>query len=228
MTNEEEKILEEEEVTLEEAAEEADELQEETQDEGRAIEIPVERREDVNLEDVLERQVLRGGLRGAADPNMIQKHIDNFLAMLCGETPVDSNVRTSAEYWLKRLATGEGAGSTKKIYRHTLLIANIFSGTYRFAISCSVFNNSSTALTKTTFLSYMSANGFVEASGNFRTQSPVANFSIAGFIYGTEKLYAFGMDNEGAYHSSSSDPIDITTTFNDSSTVIEDYVSEMN
>ena len=117
MTNEEEKILEEEDITLEDAAEEAEELQEETQDEGRAIEIPIERREDADLEGILERQVLRdGGLRDAADMNMIQKHIDNFLAMLCGETPVDSNVRTSTEYWLKRLATGEGSGSTKKIY----------------------------------------------------------------------------------------------------------------
>lgn len=50
---------------------------------------------------------------------MIQKHLDNFLAALCGETPVDSNVRTSTEYWLKRLADGEG-GSTKKIYCHPI------------------------------------------------------------------------------------------------------------
>lgn len=166
MTNEEEKILEEEnDITLEDAAEEADELQEETQDEGRAIEIPVERREDANLEEILERQVLRGGLRGAADPNMIQKHIDNFLAMLCGETPVDSNVRTSAEYWLKRLATGEGSGSTKKIYWHTIYFQRggtegqpAVSRVRGFMV---VLNNSSTPLTSDSFLDLLKTPGFV-------------------------------------------------------------------
>lgn len=105
MTNEEEKILEEildegNDITLEEAAEEAEDLQEETQDEGRAI----ERREDADIDQILERPVLRGRLRDAADPNMIQKHVDNFLAKISGETPVDSNVRTSDEYWLNRIA----------------------------------------------------------------------------------------------------------------------------
>ena len=156
MTNEEEKILEEildeeNDITLEDAAEEAEELQEETQDEVKEIreEIP----EDVRLDpdEIRERPVLRGGLRGAADPNMIQKHIDNFLAMLCGETPVDSNVRTSAEYWLKRLATGEGGGSTKKIYYHPIAMVRTTGG-ISYHMSALIIDNNPEAYTKTTFL----------------------------------------------------------------------------
>lgn len=120
MTNEEEKIpeeiLEEEnDITLEEAAEEAEELQEETQDEGRAIEIPVERREDI-----LERQVLRdGGLRDAGHPEMIQTHMDNFLAKIAGETPVDDKPWSSTEFWLNEIANkfgnGDGIGSIWRV-----------------------------------------------------------------------------------------------------------------
>ena len=147
MTNEEEKILEEEkDITLEDAAaEEAEELQKEVREEIR-----------LDPEDVLERPVLRGGLRGAADPNMIQKHIDNFLAMLCGETPVDSNVRTSAEYWLKRLATGEGAGSTKKIYCHPISLVNsAVSAEYKMALTMLIFNNDETPFTTTTLKKFI-------------------------------------------------------------------------
>lgn len=104
-------------------AEEVKDLEqvEEVQD---LVEAPEEIKEVKEAVEEVKAPVLRGGLRGAADPNMIQKHIDNFLAMLCGETPVDSNVRTSAEYWLKRLATGEGAGSTKKIYIHPVILVH--------------------------------------------------------------------------------------------------------
>ena len=59
-----------------------------------------------------------------ADMNMIHKHMDNFLAMIAGETPVDSNVRNSTEYWLKRIAEsgggGGGGGSAK--YTHHLRV----------------------------------------------------------------------------------------------------------
>lgn len=130
MTNEEEKILEEEkDITLEQAAEEAEELQEETQDEVKEVreEIP----EDVRLDpdEIRERPVLRdGGLRDAADPNMIQTHLDNFLAKIAGETPADDNVRNSHEYWLDRIADRvdgiqdeiDDIPSQKKLYWHGL------------------------------------------------------------------------------------------------------------
>ena len=99
MTNEEEKILEEDnDITLEEAAEEAEELQEEESAE-EVRDICEEIRE---LRQEVEQ--LRGGLRGVGHPEMIQTHLDNFLAAIAGETPVDTNVRNSTEYWLNEIA----------------------------------------------------------------------------------------------------------------------------
>lgn len=45
-----------------------------------------------------------------ADMNMIHKHLDNFLAKIAGETPIDENVRDSTEYWLNRIAESGGGG----------------------------------------------------------------------------------------------------------------------
>ena len=39
-----------------------------------------------------------------ANEEMIQRHADNFLAAIAGETPVDDNVRNSKEFWLKKIA----------------------------------------------------------------------------------------------------------------------------
>ena len=207
MTNEEEKILDEgNDITLEEAAEEAKELQEETQDEGRAI----ERREDVDLEGILERQILRGGLRGAADPNMIQKHIDNFLAMLCGETPVDSNVRTSAEYWLKRLATGEGEGSTKKIYIHPITIQKT-SGAITYSLSFFIFNNSKTAFTFTTFKEYIDT---------ISTPGSNVRFNCSGGYSNTTKTFAV------SFLAKSTDPNMYFMVGYDTTSKSQDYASD--
>lgn len=45
-----------------------------------------------------------------ASEEMIQKHLDNFLAKIAGETPVDDEVRDSTEYWLNQIAE-QGGGS---------------------------------------------------------------------------------------------------------------------
>lgn len=47
-----------------------------------------------------------GGLRGISTPTMIHTHLDNFLAKIVGETPVDTNVRNSLEYWLDQISKG--------------------------------------------------------------------------------------------------------------------------
>lgn len=39
-----------------------------------------------------------------ANEEMIQKHLDNFLAKIAGETPVDDEVRNSTEFWLNAIA----------------------------------------------------------------------------------------------------------------------------
>ena len=148
MTNEEEKILEEileegNDITLEEAAEEAEELQEETQDEGRAIEIPIERREDADLEEILERQVLRGGgLRDVGHPEMIQTHLDNFLAKIAGETPIDDNTHNSTEFWLNEIAKNQGGGG-KKYYLHNFC-GDTIEGAY---LSFTIITDDATPLT---------------------------------------------------------------------------------
>lgn len=140
--SEEEKNLEEIDL-LKEAEESEEEIREETPEEERE---PLSPEDLKDVRDLLDEvRELRGGLRGAADPNMIQKHLDNFLAALCGETPVDSNVRTSTEYWLKRLADGEG-GSTKKIYVHNISIV-IASGAIRTLIGFNIYSQDDTAYT---------------------------------------------------------------------------------
>lgn len=45
-----------------------------------------------------------GGLRGISTPTMIHTHLDNFLAKIAGEIPVDANIRNSLEYWLNEIA----------------------------------------------------------------------------------------------------------------------------
>ena len=146
MTNEEEKILEEEnDITLEDAAEEAEELQEETQDEVK--EVREEISEDVRLDpdEIRERPVLRdGGLRDAGHPEMIQTHIDNFLAMIAGATPADSNVRNSHEFWLNEIYTKYGHLAGKHLYKHTI---SAYHGTNKSAVTFVLFTESDTAIT---------------------------------------------------------------------------------
>lgn len=165
--SEEEKNLEEIDL-LKEAEESEEEIREETPEEEREPLTPEDLRDVRDLLD--EVRELRGGLRGAADPNMIQTHLDNFLAALCGETPVDSNVRTSAEYWLKRLADGEG-GSTKKIYSHALTWAysdvkplTLSSHTYQGRFQLTVYNNDPTPFTISSFVAW--AKALFESTGD--------------------------------------------------------------
>ena len=50
-----------------------------------------------------------------ADMNMIHKHVDNFLAKIAGETPIDENVRDSTEYWLDRIGAIGGVSNIMKM-----------------------------------------------------------------------------------------------------------------
>ena len=53
-----------------------------------------------------------------ANEEMIQKHLDNFLAKIAGETPVDETVQDSTEYWLNQIA--EQGGGTEVVANPTL------------------------------------------------------------------------------------------------------------
>ena len=217
MTNEEEKILEEildeeNDITLEEAAEEAEDLQKEVREEIR-----------LDPEDVPERPVLRGGLRGAADPNMIQKHIDNFLAMLCGETPVDSNVRTSAEYWLKRLAEGEG-GSTKKLYRHVVKIS-----TYNVCVE--VITQSAVAFTTATFAKYLYDIGYQNSSAGLQVNGYIAfedgKLKWISTVFSSNGTQPRGSLYTAAYTISDGEVV-VTAALESHNVSITDTVTELN
>ena len=48
-----------------------------------------------------------------ANEEMIQKHLDNFLAKIAGETPVDDTIQNSTEFWINKIA--EQGGVTEVI-----------------------------------------------------------------------------------------------------------------
>lgn len=54
-----------------------------------------------------------------ANEEMIQKHLDNFLAKIAGETPVDEEPRDSTEFWLNEIAE-QGGGGTEVVANPTL------------------------------------------------------------------------------------------------------------
>lgn len=53
-----------------------------------------------------------------ANEEMIQKHLDNFLAKIAGETPVDDTIQNSTEFWLNEIA--EQGGGTEVVANPTL------------------------------------------------------------------------------------------------------------
>ena len=98
---------------------------------------------------------VKAPLRGISTPSMIHTHLDNFLAKLCGETPVDDDVRNSMEYWINELAEGNG-GSTKKIYSHTINLYET-SSTVKYILTFMLLSDSATAYTKTTLKTRLSS-----------------------------------------------------------------------
>jgi len=54
-----------------------------------------------------------------ANEEMIQKHLDNFLAKIAGETPVDDTIQNSTEFWINKIAE-QGGGGTEVIANPTL------------------------------------------------------------------------------------------------------------
>ena len=123
-----------------------------------------------------------------ADMTMIHKHLDNFLAKIAGETPIDENVRTSTEYWLKRLADGLG-GSTKKIYYHPIYMADNTLGRIEFAI---IDNNPNPYDTKEKIIAKVKelcdTGAFVNTNGCIRTAN-TDNFESVYMIYKNAGVY---------------------------------------
>ena len=140
--------------------------------------------------------VLRGGgLRGVGHPEMIQTHLDNFLAKIAaGDTaPIDTNVRTSMEFWLNEIA-GWTAGqstddaSTKKIYRHDL---DLYTSSV-ISMNASIFSADNTPINTTTKLT----NWFNSISGRVDL-----HVNGGGSVNGTvrENIFLIRKQTEGSY-----------------------------
>ena len=66
-------------------------------------------------------KVTKSPVKGAPQtPTMIHEHIDNFLAKIVGETPVDDKPRNSTEFWLNEIAENLPGGGTEVIANPTL------------------------------------------------------------------------------------------------------------
>lgn len=102
---------------------------------------------------------VKAPLRGISTPSMIHTHLDNFLAKLCGETPIDANVRNSLEYWINELAEGHG-GSTKPIYFHLVFFTRNGPGLAFFQGNMVILNNDPTPITISMFLDILRTPGF--------------------------------------------------------------------
>lgn len=155
---------------------EENKIVEEINEDERVIEPEVV--EEVNepvVDDVKEfAPVVKAPLRDIQTPSMIHKHLDNFLAMLCGETPVDDDVRNSTEYWLKRLATGEGGGSTKKIYCHPMFLSD---GGVNVNLQMLIFDTNPDAYTiltlKTKIDALVEAGAIIQVTGWYKKSGTV-------------------------------------------------------
>lgn len=177
-----------------------DEAVEEQADEMKEFE-PVAFDEVIKDEPVKESApVLRdGGDPDPADMNMIHKHLDNFLAMLCGETPIDDNVRNSTEYWLKRLADGNG-GSTKKIYIHPITIAGIVTNYIKInntnatgRLSLMIFNNNPESYTPAKLVDYI--NYLYDNIGSTVRMICSGLVSFGGATYVCNHIYCTALNN---------------------------------
>lgn len=154
-----------------------------------------------------------GGLRGIQTPTMIHEHVDNFLAKIAGETPVDDAPRNSKEYWLNEIADWSAGkstddASTKKIYCHPLA----FIGADGSRLGAFVFNNDPTPIDSATkFLAWLNAlfavvqanvrvilTGTINISGTLYPAAYISKVNLAGFnvVSDGTNYKAYGTDAE--------------------------------
>ena len=145
-----------------------------------------------------------------ANENMIQKHLDNFLAKIAGEVPADENVRTSQEFWLNEIAKYAGGNSTddastKKIYCHPIQIGHVDSTPY-FIMTCLIFNNDPTPFTLGSFKTWLDnivllsgESAVVMASGYYKSTD--AEITSMSYIYKSKTTGNYGIAG-GKYNTS--------------------------
>ena len=130
----------------------------------------------------LEEPVLRAPLVPSSPNHMIQKHVDNFLAKIAGETPVDDNPRNSTEYWLNKIADAGGGG--EKLYTHNIIIKPNSESTI-ILFACSITLKDNTPFTMGSFIQYMidhfnTRDKMISGTGAYYYGSPAIGISIIG------------------------------------------------
>ena len=123
-----------------------------------------------------------------ANENMIQKHEDNFLAKIAGETPIDDNPRNSTEFWLNKIAESGGGGETK-LYMH--IIRFRANNTIQNEGLCFIVTANETAYTLATFCDWLYENGIEGTTTGADKALPASGIaygtSPAGIIIGVYK-----------------------------------------
>ena len=172
-------------------------------------------------------------LRDAPDPadmNMIHKHVDNFLAKIAGETPIDENVRDSTEYWLNRIAEA-GGGGTEVVANPTLAgtedpltglqVGDIKYNTKKYCHiifsqgqqTCAiVLNNNPTQFTETSLAQYLIDNGFIGSTHPYplipvKILIPYGNYkcSVVTYVYSRSSSPSDGIWAGGYYIDENND-----------------------
>ena len=141
-----------------------------------------------------------------ANENMIQKHEDNFLAKIAGETPIDDNPRNSTEFWLNEIAENLPGGGTTVVANPTLAgtedpLTGLQVGDTKYSVGeklyqhiitmgggCGtvIINNSSTKFNLTSFVEWL-------YDHNFRTPGTNNSLCTSGLCKITNTEYAMGV-----------------------------------
>ena len=124
-----------------------------------------------------------------ADMTMIHKHLDNFLAKIAGETPIDENVRDSTEYWLNRIAESGGGGGETKLYMHVIRV-RAQNTTHNEGL-CQIVTNDETPFTLDTFCAWLLDRGVVGGTTGSNKVLPATGLAFgtspAGIVIGLYK-----------------------------------------
>ena len=123
-----------------------------------------------------------------ANENMIQKHVDNFLAKIAGETPIDDNPRNSTEFWLNEIAENLPGGGTTVIANPPLAgtedpLTGLQVGDIKYKvpeesalylhiidandIKALIVSKSNVAMSKNDFAKYLYDNGLTSVSNRY-------------------------------------------------------------
>ena len=159
-----------------------------------------------------------------ANENMRQSHVDNVLAKIAGETPIDDKPRTSTEFWLNESAENGGGGTTV-VANPTLAgtedaLTGLQVGETKYKIDAPVKYQHNVCVTVSSdeihFIlvtdratEYTAISQFISLITNYRLV-PATGYFNSGFAVGVQTsggtLFAIGYKSDGS-------PISGATTF---------------